>query len=295
MTLSILIPTYNYDARILVIAMLQRLTDEGVDGEVVVGDDASTAPMTWLDEVAALPHVRLLRSDTNLGRARNLNRMAEAAQGEWLLITDCDARMEDDFSLRAYLAATAQVLVVCGGLRHPQVNPCPEATLRYKYERDADTRRSASIRKEHPYHQLSTFNLLIKREEFLSVRFDDACTEYGYEDTLFGAELEQRGIAIEHIDNPLVHEGLESNEVYLKKTETALHTLYKLGNRMKGHSMVVDTATRLQRWGLTGVVKTVYRLLRKSLRRNLLGNSPSLSAFKFYKLGYFLAEATKSQ
>ena len=203
MTLSILIPTYNYDARILVLAMLQRLTDEGVDGEVVVGDDASTAPMTWLDEVAALPHVRLLRSDTNLGRARNLNRMAEAAQGEWLLITDCDARMEDDFSLRAYLAATAQVPVVCGGLRHPQVNPCPEATLRYKYEREADTRRSAAIRKQHPYHQLSTFNLLIKREVFLSVRFDDACTEYGYEDTLFGAELEQRGIAIEHIDNQI--------------------------------------------------------------------------------------------
>ena len=146
MTLSILIPTFNYDARALVSSMLYLLSAEGIEGEVVVGDDASTADMVWLDDIAVSPRVRVLRSSYNLGRARNRNRLAEAAHGEWLLIVDCDACVEDDFSLRAYLEAGQQAPVVCGGLRHPEENPTPEATLRYRYEREADKRRKAAIR-----------------------------------------------------------------------------------------------------------------------------------------------------
>lgn len=289
MTLSILIPTFNYDARALVSSMLYLLSAEGIEGEVVVGDDASTADMVWLDDIAVSPRVRVLRSSYNLGRARNRNRLAEAAHGEWLLIVDCDACVEDDFSLRAYLEAGQQAPVVCGGLRHPEENPTPEATLRYRYEREADKRRKAAIRQLHPYAHFSTFNLLIRREVFLSIRLDESCIDYGYEDTLFGADLQRRGIAIRHIDNPLVHEGLEPNDVYLSKTETALRTLHRLGARMEGHSSILAIAQFLKRWHVSGVVVVFYRLLRESLRRNLLGNRPNLMFFKFYKLGYFLS------
>lgn len=288
MTLSILIPTFNYDARALVTSMLNLLSSEAIEGEVVVGDDASTGPMAWLDEMALQPHVRVLRSSHNLGRARNINRLAKAAQGEWLLIVDCDARVEKDFSLRAYLEAGKQAPVVCGGLRHPDVNPCPEATLRYRYERHADKRRKAALRQRHPYNQFSTFNILIRREAFQRVRFDEACTDYGYEDTLFGADLERNGFSILHIDNPLVHEGLEPNDIYLRKTETALHTLHRLRTRMQGHSGVLAAVERLERWHLSGLVAQVYRLSRQLLRRNLLGRRPSLTLFNFYKLGYYL-------
>jgi len=288
MTLSVLIPTYNYNARELVTSMLQRINSEGIEGEVVVSDDASIVPMEWLDEIALLPQVRVLRSPTNLGRARNLNRLAEAAQGEWLLITDCDARMEDDFSLQTYLEVGKRAPVVCGGLRHPEINPCPEATLRYAYEREADKRRSAATRMQHPYHQLSTFNLLVDRATFLKIRFDEACTEYGYEDTLFGADLESHEIAILHIDNPLVHEGMEPNDAYLKKTETALHTLHQLDKKMQGHSTLLDTANKLRKWHLQGFVAFLFSLFRGPLRKNLLGKRPNLTAFKLYKLGYFM-------
>lgn len=288
MTLSILIPTYNYDALALVSAMREQISVCGIDAEIIVGDDASDHDNGWLAQLDQWPEVRVLRAAHNLGRAANRNRMAEAAHGQWLLMTDCDALLPPSFSLTAYMEAARQAPVVCGGLRHPDTNPCPEATLRYKYERHADRHRSAAERMVHPYAQFSTFNFLIRRDVFLGIRFDEACKDYGYEDALFGVELKHRGIPLLHIDNALVHIGLEPNDVFLRKSETALRTLHTLNGRMSGHSRVENMAVRLQRLHLAGIARTVYRLSRPLLQRNLLGQHPSLAVFAFYKLGFFL-------
>ena len=289
MTLSILIPTYNYNARALVEALELLASAERVEAEIIVGDDASTSQTNWLDEVAArYDNLLVMRSSRNLGRAHNLNRMAGKAVGEWFLIMDCDAKVEADFSLRAYLQAGEAAPVVCGGLRHPDVNPCPDATLRYAYERAADRHRGVAERSLHPYAQFTTFNLLVRRDVFLAIRFDEACTQYGYEDTLFGAELERRGIPLLHINNPLVHMGLEPNGVFLKKTETALRSLVALGERMEGYSRLEKTANRLRCWHLDGLAVSAFSKFQQDMRRNLLGLHPRLTIFSLYKLGYFL-------
>ena len=265
-TLSILIPCFDYDCSGLVADLQRKGDEEGISLEIIVGDDTLT----------------------RLGRARNCNRLAEQASGEWLLIVDCDAAMPPAFSLRKYVEAGRQAPVVCGGLYHPDVNPCPEATLRFKYERKADLRRAARFRQEHPYAQLSTFSLLVRRETFLAIRFDEACVEYGYEDTLFGAELVRRGIPIMHIDNPLIHTGLEPNAIFLAKTETAMRTLHRLEQKLRGHSHLLSAVDRLQRLHLCGLIRCCWRLFRKPMRANLLGKHPSLFFFSVYKLGFFL-------
>ena len=168
------------------------------------------------------------------------------------------------------------------------MNPCPEATLRYAYEHAADRHRSAAERNCNAYAHLSTFNLLVRRDIFQTIRFDETCQDYGYEDALFGVELRQRGIAILHIDNPLVHMGLESNAEYLHKSETALRTLRQLQGRMCGYSHVENTALRLQRWHLAWAVRLFYKIFRRPMRHNLLGPHPNLTLFSLYKLGYFL-------
>ena len=289
MMLSILIPTYNYNACALVRELRALADSENVEAEIIIGDDASTDDMSWLYDVESLPGVRLWSTAVNLGRARIRNALARAARGEWLLFVDADARVSADFSLSRYLDDARHAPVVCGGLRHPAINPCPAATLRYKYECRADRRRSAAERQSHPYMQLSTFNLLVRRDVFLGIGFDEQCTDYGYEDALFGVELQERGITILHTDNPLIHTGLEPNSVYLEKAETALHTLQGLGGRMHGHSHVENAANRLRRWHLTWIVRAIYWLTRPLLRWNLLGKHPSLKVFAFYKLGYFLS------
>ena len=289
MTLSILIPTYNYNARVLVEELVERIYAEGVNAEVIVGDDGSTEPMNWLEELEGREGVRVLRFNENVGRARHLNRMAEQAEGEWMLIIDCDAHLESDFSLTAYIQAGLRAPVVCGGLRTPAVNPCPGATLRYKYECAADRKRSAAERNRHPYLQLSTFSLLIRHDVFMAIRFDENCLEYGYEDALFGVELQKRGIPILHIDNPLVHMGIEPNDVFLRKSETALRTLKRLNGRMQGNSHVENVANRLQRLHVAWAVRGLYRLFYQPMRGHLLGKHPSLTVFSFYKLGYYLS------
>ena len=289
MQLAILIPTYNYNALALVRALSELIDHEKVDAEIVVGDDASTQDMSWMYEAEMLPHVRLWSTAVNLGRAHILNALAKSARAEWLLIMDADAVPTDTFSLLYYLEAGKQAPVVCGGLWHPDVNPNPKATLRYKYERRADRHRSAAERNLHPYTQLSTFNLLVRRDVFMDIQFDAQCTDYGYEDALFGVELKECGITLLHIDNQLIHMGLEPNAVYLHKAETALRTLRSLDGRMHGNSHVENVANSLRRWHIAWVFQGLHLLFGWAARLNLRSRYPSLTIFSLYKLGYYLS------
>jgi hypothetical protein len=47
-------------------------------------------------------------------------------------------------------------------------------------------------------------------------------------------------------------------------------------------------ALRLQGMGLQLVCKYLFRISERMLRRNLLGDTPSLLLFQLYKLGYFM-------
>jgi len=288
MTLSILIPTYNYNARALVEALYQLMQREHIDGEIIVGDDASTCETGWFAEVERIHGVHVIHAPQNMGRAYMCNLLASEAQGKWLLIVDADAAVPDEFSLRRYLDAGSEAAVVCGGLYHPHINPHPEATLRYQYERAADKRRHAAVRRQHPHRQLSTFNLLVRRDVFMDIRFDERCTEYGYEDALFGIQLGNHDIPIQHIDNPLIHTGLDSNAEFLKKTETALHTLRRIAHIMPHDFGLLAAVHKLQRWHLTWAMRFIYKLFRKPVRTNLLSRHPLLPLFQFYKLGYYL-------
>jgi len=290
--ISILIPLYNDDCGQLAHDLLALARREQVPVEVIIGDDGSTDERTlaMLQALDGSEGVTVLRTKENLGRARNCNRLADAAHGQWLLFVDSDASVPPGFSLSRYAQAaeTGQAKVVCGSLRHPETNPNPAATLRWKYEKRADLQRTAAIRSKDPYARLSTFNLLVEAATFQSIRFSEQCQQYGYEDTLFGVALRQRGVPLLHIDNPLIHTGLEDNAVFLAKTETALRTLKALEGQMDGGSRLENTANRLRKWHLAGVFVAIWKLLRRPLRRNLLGTNPSLRAFNIYKLGYFL-------
>ena len=69
---------------------------------------------------------------------------------------------------------------------------------------------SVEQRNLKPYHSFMTNNFLIPKSIFLAIRFEEALTQYGHEDTLFGMELQRRGVPIVHLANPLRHGGLEA-------------------------------------------------------------------------------------
>ncbi len=290
MRLSILIPTHNYDCTRLVYDLEAQLTEED---EIIVGNDCSTDKniVAKLSKIEDSGKSRVFTPNDNdsrpLGRAAIRNALAREAKGEWLLFIDADAEVRSKTFIEDYLSATKFAPVVCGGTGNLPECPSPECRLRYDYEVEAEKRLTVVRRQRFPYAQLATFNFLIRRDIFLSICFDEGFKEYGYEDTCFGFQLKQRGIAIHHIDNKLTHLGIETSDVYLSKIETALRTLSKIEKEQRKLVRLSGFAMKLERYYLLGLVRCIFRLTKKYLRANLLGKHPNQKLFTFYKLGYY--------
>ena len=285
--LSILIPTKDYNCRILVEALSRQGALLGVPYEILLGEDGSSCEGVELNRpMSQLPECRIIEYKENQGRARIRNRLAEEARYENLVFIDSDAIVEKNDYLATYLQALQSHNIVCGGLYHPVIIPSPDCTLRYKYEKNADKKRPASVRAKRPYNDFSTFNFAIKRELFLSIRFDESIKEYGYEDTLFGHQIKERGHVVEHIDNPLLHTGLESNKQYLRKIEQSLKTLYTIREEIDT-TPLLSAFRRLRSLGLLPLSAWMWRQTQQLLLANLMSESPSLFLFKLYKLGYY--------
>lgn len=299
--LSILIPTYNYVCAHLVCELqkqceeVQALLGEGFDYEIIVGDDGSTdAECVQKNAVIEyLPRCRFVDSDKNLGRAAIRNLLVRESRGEWILIIDADAEViSDDFILK-YWQAVRQDTIVVGGLATP-LSADPGCELRLRYELAAEKMRTVEARQANPAQFFSTFNFLSPRSVLLDIPFDERCTEYGYEDALFGIEAEQNGYSICHIDNPLLHCGINDNASFLANSEAALRTLRRLGPPMTERARVGKAAARiegtlLRRNTLRPAFLILYKMSKALVRRNLLSSRPNLKLFAFYKLGYYLS------
>jgi len=286
MKLSILIPTYNYDCTQLVNALLQQLP---ADAEIIVADDGSTDEHIKVEnrKIGTLPQCRLWESENNLGRAGIRNRLGELAEGEWLLFMDSDAEVADTHFLQNYLSQTADYEVLCGGTATPQLCPSPKVKLRYKYETEYWKKHTAEIRQKNPYDSFTTFNFLILREDFLKIKFDESIREYGHEDTLFGQEMKRRKTKILHVNNPLIHTGLETNAEYLLKVESSLKNLSLLSPETRQNSPVSRVGDRLGRYHLKRLAGALHRCISPLEKINLNSTHPSLLLLKIYKLGYY--------
>lgn len=288
-TLSILIPSYNWDCSQLVSDLHAQGVSTGMQFEIIVADDYSTddgAFSAICSTAARLEHCRLIALEENVGRSAIRNLLADNALYDKLLFMDCDAAVCSPTFLKDYMVATEKADVVCGGLRHQDELPRKGAELRWRYERKADRRRSASYRSRTPYARFTPFNFIISRELFQDIRFNTTFTGYGYEDVLFGMELEKRGISILHIDNPLIHLGIEDNAEYLKKTEQAIRNLVLHHDELRHGSTLLQHYDRLCRMHLSWLIRLLAKVLITPVRRNLLGTKPCLSLFSLYKLLY---------
>lgn len=287
--LSILIPTKDYDCHILVEELHRQGESLGLPYEIIIGEDGTAEENLRLNRMAdSLTHCRRIIKKTNIGRAAIRNLLARESRYPNLIFIDCDAVVEKDDFLRLYADALKDYDVVCGALYHANEQPNDECSLRYRYEKEADKQRDAITRSKAPYDKFTTFNFAIKKDIFTSILFDESITRYGYEDALFGKELKRRGIPIGHIDNKLLHSGLESNAVFLAKSEQALATLLTIEDRMESTPLLA-TLRKMRALHLENIFMIYWNLRKKSLRRNLLGRKPSLLKFKIYKLGYYIS------
>jgi len=60
-------------------------------------------------------------------------------------------------------------------------------------------------------------NTLIKKVCFNLIKFDTNIIKYGHDDTLFAYQVSKLQLHIEHINNPVQHGDIDSNDIFIKK------------------------------------------------------------------------------
>lgn len=298
--LSICIPVYNFDIRALVADLHDQATSSRAPFEIHLLDDGSHPTYRKLNrECTILDGVLYEELAENVGRSKIRNMLAERAKYNHIIFLDCDTLLGDKFFIVRYLEkARSGARVVCGGLVYDPIPPKDSTFLHWLYGSHREV-RDAAVRARNPHHSFLTGNFMVARDIFRQIRFSETLTTYGHEDTLFGCELEKQQVWIAHIDNPVVHLGLENSDTFLRKTREALLNLHIINPLMKekGFSVkgikILKTCRRIYRLGMHVPIAWLFAISRNRMEKNLTGPKPSLWVLDLYKLGFLCRQKLK--
>lgn len=290
--LTICIALYNFDVRELIKTLIGQMRQLNAKVDIIVRSDKSEEKYNQLNrEITQFEEVNYIEGSKNIGRAANRNQMAKHAKTEYLLFIDCDAMPENNNFIKNYINAATENRVVCGGTSYQKQKPGKHKMLRWMYGKQRE-HRPAILRNKNPYKSFSSFSFLIPKTVFLRIRFDETIAGYGHEDTIFGIQLEKHGIEMYHINNYLIHTGLETNKLFIEKTATAVHNLfrlymdnkYQLNNNIKLISVFNNIKNKKI---LIRLIAYIFEKADKAIKKQLCTSKPSLFLFDLYKLALF--------
>lgn len=223
--LSVLIPTYNFNAFYLVEEIHQQLKKIAVDFEIICLDDGSKSELnTENEKINQLSNSTFKTLDKNIGRSAIRNLLAKKAKYDWLLFLDADVLpVNKEFILNYIECFTINNTVFCGGLLYQNKKENTHL-LRYKYGKKHEE-IPLEIRKSKPEKYFFTSNFLIKKEVFKTVFFEEKLLQYGKEDLLFSLKLIENNFNITHLKNEVYHLGIDENAIFITKTKKAMENL----------------------------------------------------------------------
>ncbi len=285
--LSILIPTYNYNALPLVKMIHAEASEMDFPFEIIVFDDGSPEKFADHNTINEFSHATFSYFSENVGRSRIRKTLAETASFKNLLFLDADVLPANETFLRSYMELISEELdAICGGITYDGIPPENDKMLRYRYGQHREA-IDAELRQKNPWF-IFTGNLLIGRDLFEKVNTSES-RNYG-EDLLISQNLKKLNANILHIDNPVIHLGIETSEAYLKKSLEGLEGLVQ----MEGSGdMDVDFTTLQQKYGsfkrsgFLWLLNTFTKIFRKKILKNLQSHSPNLRYFDLYRLWYY--------
>ncbi|NND51455.1 MAG: glycosyltransferase [Flavobacteriaceae bacterium] len=288
--LSILIPTYNYNALPLAKALEQQALKSGIIFELICIDDGSFSEHNIQNQqINALTNCKFIEGKQNIGRNANRHMLAKKAQYDWLLFIDSDVMPKHQDFIENYLSEIPLGFdAVFGGFAYHDESPPTNKTLRYTFGKNREE-VPASIRNKNLYKVIISANFLIKTSLFLDINKAETKNLYGL-DYLFGALLKINHCKIKHIDNEVYHLGVDDNTDYLDKTKKAVETLYYINKskRITHHDITLLKAFQwLKILGLNGLFGQLLLKFNTRIERNLLSEDPSMFQFDLYRLGHF--------
>ena len=159
--------------------------------------------------MSELQNVVFKKLEKNLGFCTIRNVLAEEANYDLLLFLDSDVEVTDEQFIQKYLQVTDGKTVFCGGMQYVDEPPEDDHFLKWKHGKEREE-ASAEARNKNPHRTLWAGNFLIPKEIYLGAKFDDGSTGYGYNDTMFGYKLLVQKVPVVHIENTLLHRGLNA-------------------------------------------------------------------------------------
>jgi hypothetical protein len=293
--LSIAIPIYNRDVTKLVHTLLKQCHKSGVPFQILCFDDYSSEKFRQLNRpLGSIIHVNYTEMTENMGRSRIRNWLGKAAFFDYILFLDSDSVIRNKNFIKNYLKHIQPDTLICGGRQYSTSKPrSKKKMLHWKY---GVRRESLSPKKRNkdPYMNFHSNNFIVPSAVFQSHFFDEGVEGYGYEDLLYAEDLRENQIKIAHIDNPVLHDGLEIHTEFIKKTENSIKNLallYTSGKLRK--TRLILGYERLRDYNLIPSFKWSYEKLKKKIEDNFQSENPSISLFNLWKLRLFLTEIEK--
>lgn len=290
--LSILIPTFNYDITELVGEIISQTKDCKIKHEILVYDDGSNSPINELNsEINNLDHCTFIPLKENIGRSAIRNLLAKKANYEFLLFLDSDVKIFNSNFLRNYLNSLNQYTeIIYGGIIYQKAIPKSDELLRWTYGNKREALK-INTRIKKPHLTFLTLNFIIKKNIFNKIMFNENIPNLRNEDLLFAMDAKRKNILVKHIDNPIMHLGIENSKAFLLKTKDTLKSFIFLTNNGLLDPKVASitrTSTFIEKTKLTFLFNIMEKLLRKYFEKNLLSKKPSLLIFDLYRLCYYL-------
>ncbi|MFY0715143.1 glycosyltransferase family 2 protein [Seonamhaeicola sp. NFXS20] len=295
--LSILIPTYNYNAFPLAEEIHKQACFYEIDFELICIDDGSNSKLNNENKkINNLVNATFIAHKTNMGRSGIRNFLAQKAKFEYLLFLDADVKILNQNFLQEYIKSIDKNSdIIYGGIEYQKEAPKSNQHLRWFY---GNKREALNVNKriKKPYIRFLTLSFLIKKDLFNTLTFNTEIPNLRHEDTLFSLNAKKKNFKVKHINNPVLHTGLETSSVFLKKSEEAVYTL----NYMIKKNLILPDEVALSKFAqlctkfkLNYPITLLFSSLKTPIKKQLLSKTPSLLLFDFYRLGYFLSLNSK--
>jgi hypothetical protein len=145
-------------------------------------------------------------------------------------------------------------------------------------------------RNKNPYKCVLFNNTMVKKDLFDKIGFEKKITQYGHEDTVFAYNLSKIKASILHIDNPVLHNDVDLNSVFLSKTHKSIENLnliYKTNLIEPNFVTFLKVYNKLKKIKLNYLFALIYKLFKGFFTYNLTSKHPSLYVFELFRLSYF--------
>ncbi|WP_432671467.1 glycosyltransferase family 2 protein [Flavobacterium sp. SM2513] len=291
--LSLLIPTYNYNVLPLVLELQNQCEKCGIEYEIIVLDDAGKLFHDENGRINNLKNATFKSNKHNIGRSKMRNILAQKAKYNWLLFLDADTiPLHSNFIANYIDYIPKKDKIIYGGITYSVEVPEKNATLRWFYgnRREAIPSEKRNLK---PYISFLTLNFMIPRSYFEIVSFNENIPNLRHEDTLFSYEISKKNLPILHIDNPVIHLGLDTNQEFLNKTRlsvVALKNLVDEGLIEAKYVRLANLVKTIHKLKLTPFFASFFNYFDAKIEKQLLSKNPTMFLFDMYRLTYYCTQ-----